>query len=88
MKALKLLAFATLFAWAGLAQAGTCVDPYDDYVKNDGTVAACDLGTTNNDKLNPLQVNTDDMFGVSHLFSAAIMERCPFRLPYCSRASV
>ena len=66
MKALKLLVITTLFAWAGLAQAGTaCPGSYDDNVlltPTGTTEAQCETGSQNNDSPQPAQVNDDAMF--------------------------
>jgi hypothetical protein len=47
-----------ILGWAGMVSAGLICDA--DAVT--GTTG-CELGSTNNDYLNPLQVNLDSMFG-------------------------
>jgi hypothetical protein len=60
----KLLAIVTstaILGWVGMAQAGTiCATATAAKV---AVTAGCELGFTNSDFLNPLQVNTDLMFG-------------------------
>lgn len=59
-KAMTIAAAAAILGWTGVAQAGpVCTASVAAKV---ATTSGCELGSTNNDFLNPLQVNLDSMF--------------------------
>lgn len=60
-KFLRITAIAAILSWTGLAQAAPVCDAVTAAMVEH--TAGCQLGSTNNDFLNPLQVNIDEMFG-------------------------
>ncbi|MGI9393373.1 MAG: VPLPA-CTERM sorting domain-containing protein [Boseongicola sp.] len=60
-KTISAIAVAGMFAFAG-APVTAAVCPEHSVAAVTGT-SGCELGSTNNDFLNPLQVNADNMFG-------------------------
>lgn len=68
MRKTMIIASVAVLGWTGLAQAVPCAVSVASKVN---TNAGCELGSVNNDKLNPLQVNVDGLFGFTDwLFDA------------------
>ena len=59
-KAMTIVAAAAILGWTGQAQAVACPAAISGKVTAN---SGCELGSTNNDTFNPLQVNLDQMFG-------------------------
>lgn len=57
LKRLVLAAFSAVLLSSGFASAATCSN------LDVSGATDCAMGSTNNDKINPLQVNVDDIFG-------------------------